>query len=329
MREINKIRLAISYYCELHCRHCYVPKDLREKYDEIMSNQLEVEQIIKFLTTLKDDYGLQKVDITGGEALLTKVWPRTREVVDFALSNGLEVQINTTGSGNITAEEICEVVRDRKDLFLLHVSLDGVDESYVDAFRGKKGAMKASVAFMKSAIAAGLNVRTRYTVTNENIANTAECYQFVSDLGVKCFMCKPVNIAGNSIANNLQCLTPEQVGKLQTDLIEQSIGNKTRLDLPAPLYINEDRIPTMANVKTTACMCGKNLIYLAYNGDIYPCTYLAGAPNCKDYVIGNIKDETFNLRETWEDPNTYADFRDAERHVCTANRLLEEMARCR
>ena len=73
MREIKKICLAISYYCELNCQHCYVPQQLRDKYDEIMAYELSIEQIKEFLEYLVINYRLQKVDITGGEALLTKV----------------------------------------------------------------------------------------------------------------------------------------------------------------------------------------------------------------------------------------------------------------
>lgn len=328
MREINKIRLAISYYCELRCRHCYVPAQLREHYDDIMTQQMDIETIQSYIKKLKEEYNLQKVDITGGEALLTKVWPRTEKVVSYCLENGLEVQVNTTGSGNIPAKQIRELIGEYRDLFLLHVSLDGIDEKYVDAFRGSKGAMSRSVAFMKSALEEGIRVRTRYTVTDENIDVTQDCYRFVTDLGVEAFMCKPVNIAGNSIKNHLKVLTPDQVREMQLKLLQQSVGCTTRLDLPSPLYVDDSEVPEGANAVLSQCPCGKHLVYVAYNGDIFPCTYLAGAPNAQDYIIGNIKDPNFDFDGIWNNPETYAEFRDAKRHVCTANRILSEMAVC-
>lgn len=134
-----------------------------------MKNQLSTEQIKKFIQYLAINYRLQKVDITGGEALLTKVWERTKEVVSFALSIGLEVQINTTGSGDITPYMLKDAFDGNLSNLLLHVSLDGVDEQYVDSFRGKKGAFQASIQFMKDAIALGIRVRTRLTMTPTNI----------------------------------------------------------------------------------------------------------------------------------------------------------------
>lgn len=324
MREISKIRLAISYYCELNCRHCYVPQQLRSKYQEIMDNELSVEQIERFIDYLALNYGLKKVDITGGEALLDKVWGRTKAVVGFALNKGLEVQINTTGAGDITPETIKEAFRDRVDNLLLHVSLDGVEEQYVDTFRGRKGAFMASINFMKEAINLGLKVRTRLTMTPANVNQIISCYRFVSGLGVQSFMCKPVNIAGNSIKNNLNTLSTEELRRIQLDLLNQSINNPTALHLPAPLAITLNDVPTNANVEMFHCLCGQHLIYIAYNGDIFPCTYMAGMNDSYKYIIGNIKDANFDFEEIWEKEDTYSEFRNSKRHVCTAHRLSVE-----
>lgn len=324
MREITKIRLAISYYCELNCQHCYVPQQLRDGYDEIIANELSVEQIKEFIEYLAINYRLQKVDITGGEALLTKVWRRTKEVVGFALSKGLEVQINTTGSGDITPYMIKEVFDENLSNLLLHVSLDGVDERYVDGFRGKKGAFQASTQFMKDAIALGIRVRTRLTMTPTNIEQIIPCYNYVSDLGVQSFMCKPVNIAGNSMRNQLNTLSTEDLRRAQLKLLERSIGNATALHLPAPLAICKEDIDNNANVEVFQCLCGQHLIYIAYNGDVFPCTYMAGMDNSQEYIIGNITDPEFNFSAVWEKNETYAEFRSSEKHVCTAHRLSVE-----
>ena len=328
MREITKIRLAISYYCELGCRHCYVPQQLRKGYAEIEKNELSVEQINSFVDYLQDVYNLQKLDITGGEALLTKVWPRTKAVVGHALRRGLEVQINTTGSGNIAPEVICEAFRVHLDKLLLHVSLDGTDPAYVDAFRGRKGAYERSINFMKEALNLGIKVRTRLTITNENLDQVGSCYDLVSGLGVTSFMCKPVNIAGNSIVNHLENLTMDTLRDVQMGLLAKSVGNTTQLHLPAPLAISRDDIPEGANVEIFHCTCGQHLVYIAYNGAVYPCTYMAGIPGTEKYVIGNIKDPDFDFAATWEHPDTYKEFRNSELHVCMANKILAEYAAC-
>lgn len=324
MREITKIRLAISYYCELNCRHCYVPNQLRLHYQEIMDDELTIEQIKRFLEYLILNYGLKKVDITGGEALLKKVWARTKSVVGFALDKGLEVQINTTGSGDISPEEIKKTFGARMDRLLLHVSLDGVDDQYVDAFRGKKGAFLSSINFMKAAIELGFRVRTRLTMTPTNVDQIIPCYQLVSKLGVHSFMCKPVNIAGSSIKNKLGTLDAMQLREIQLELLHQSVNNETTLHLPAPLAIMDKDIPPNANVEIFHCLCGKHLIYIAYNGDIFPCTYMAGVKDSNKYIIGNIKDENFNFKKEWEKEDTYLEFRKEEKHICTAHRLCAE-----
>ena len=321
MRSKSKIRLAISYYCELNCQHCYVPQQLRTRYDEIMQNELSVDQIVKFINHLSIFYGLKKVDITGGEALLKKVWDRTKYVVNFALDKGLEVQINTTGSGDISPKRIKDAFQRKSENLLLHVSLDGVDQKYVDSFRGRKGAFIASINFMREAISLGLKVRTRLTMTPNNICQVIPCYKFVSDLGVTSFMCKPVNIAGSSIKNDLNTLHNEALRDIQLELLKQSVNNSTALHLPAPLAITASDIPVNANVEISHCLCGKHLIYIAYNGDIFPCTYMAGMNDSYKYIIGNIREDYSKFEKKWEKDDTYFEFRNTENHICTAHRL--------
>lgn len=319
---IKIIRLAISNFCDLKCKHCYSAKLEREELLEMEKNQLSIEEIKDFLTILINDFGLEKVDITGGETLNHLVWPRTKEILKFAIENRLEIQLNTSGSGDIEVKEIKEVIGDYEK-FTLHVSLDGVDEEKVDWFRGKKGAFKSAIQTFKDAVASNLFVRSRFTVTKDNYNDIEACYDLVTSLGANAFMFKPVNLAGNAQLNKNELSVEEEIVRdIQLKLINKSIDCPTRLDLPAPHFINYDQIPSNANVRVTHCICGVNLLYMAYNGDIYPCTYFSGADNSEDYRIGNIMDKNFNFKEVWLSPETYREFRQALKHECTANKLL-------
>ncbi len=74
---IREMRIAISYQCNLRCEHCYVPVERREQYHRHFPDQLTVEELETLLDVASARFGLREISITGGEPLITPVWPRT------------------------------------------------------------------------------------------------------------------------------------------------------------------------------------------------------------------------------------------------------------
>jgi MoaA/NifB/PqqE/SkfB family radical SAM enzyme len=321
--KIDHMRIAVSYYCNLHCQHCYVPELNRTKYRELLeSSQLELSEITDFIDRLVDNLGLSKVTITGGEALLKPVWERARVVLQHALGRGLTVQLNTSGSGQIRMAEVAEACGDELDRFVLHLSLDGVDEARVDEFRGRRGAMRGSLRTLREAGELGMRVETRYTITEENAYDTVPTYEVVSQHKGAVFLAKPMFAAG--VAREHEALLLRrmtQVRDVQMDLLRHSVGNDTKLGLPEPVYVLEPEFPEGHNAYVIKCACGDTAGYLSTNGDIFPCSYLVGAPDDKQHVIGNIREIDFV--ELWSNPDTYREFRMAARDGnCTAQNIV-------
>lgn len=326
--KIQHMRLAASYYCNLRCQHCYVPDIDRTKYRKMEKEQLTLEQIDAFIDLLIKDFELEKISITGGEAMYHKVWPRTCHILQYAIQRDINVQINTSGSGDIDISAIVDTVNGSLDKILLHASLDGINEKKVDKFRGRKNAFKRALKTIQDAVSAGICTQVRFTVTKDNYDDTLACYDFVTDLGADAFMVKPMYPAGSGRLNSDLLIDREKVEKLQWQLIQKSIHRKTRLDLPQAVYIKPKDFPAGANVKIFNCICGVQAGYMAYNGDIYPCPYLVGAPNSTDFVIGNIKDPNFDFREAWLRSHTYSEFRTAREDTCTTQNILLRAVEC-
>ncbi len=92
----NHARICVSFYCNLHCEHCYVPEEYRDQYKRRLEpSQLSIEEMTKFVDLLVGKYSLRKVSLTGGEPLLKLVFPRTAAVMAHANNRGLQVQLNT------------------------------------------------------------------------------------------------------------------------------------------------------------------------------------------------------------------------------------------
>ncbi len=323
--KIRELRCAISYYCNLRCQHCYVPELNRVEYKDLLeSSQLSVEQITGFLDQLHDEMGLESISITGGEALLRIVWPRTRQVMHHALERGIKVRLITSGSGQIPVSEVVEAAGGLPGL-QLQVSLDGLDEVKVDEFRGHKGAQKKAMATIQDAVALGIPVRARYTATAANHQEVVATYDRVSELGADEFVVKPMFAAGTARENQDLSIQQEAVAAFQQALVNRSVDRATRVMLPQPCFIRFEDMPAGANAEIMYCGCGKDVAYLSTNGDVYPCTYMIGAPGAEQFRLGNVGDPHFNFAKHWGLSSTYTVFRDADLECnCTAQNLLDD-----
>jgi radical SAM protein with 4Fe4S-binding SPASM domain len=319
-----QLRVAVSYYCNLHCQHCYVPELNRDGYKHLLEDQqLSLDQIDSFLNLLIHELGLEKISVTGGETLLNMVWPRSRHVMQHALRNRVIVQLNTSGSGQVEMSEVIEAAEDHLDQLIVQISLDGINESQVDVFRGQQGAMKRAMKSIKDAVDGGAYVRVRYTMTEENYKDTVRCYEMVSDMGVKSFVIKPMFAAGTACDNQNLFVSNDTVKDVQRQLLHSSVHHTAQLDMAQPVYVDSDEFPDGANAHIIRCACGGNAVYLSTSGDIYPCMYLVGAPNSKDLILGNIKDPGFDFRNIWLKPGTCSEFRTAQINGnCTAQNIL-------
>jgi len=322
---IREMRIALSYYCNLRCAHCYVPEDNRLQYGRLFeAHQLSIEELEDFVDLLAHEFNTKSISITGGEALLRPVWPRTERVMQRALANGLKVRLITAGSGQIDIATVLHSAQ-RSDNLLLQVSLDGVQPDQVDQFRGRAGAWQRAVNTIQEIADLGGAVQVRYTVTEENIAQTLECYDLVTNLGAQSFVVKPMFQSGTARAHQELLVTPESVRELQLKLIERSLRRRTKLKLPQPCYVSPDEIPIAANVEVMYCGCGQDVAYLTPAGDIYPCTYIVGIKGMERWKLGNLRDPNFDLRSAWLAPDTYSEFRSAPRQCfCTAQQLARE-----
>lgn len=324
-RAIHHAKIAVSYYCNLRCQHCYVPELNRVEYKSLLEDkQMSLQSITDFVDLLHRDHDLQKITVTGGEALLNIVWPRTKHVMKHALGLGLEVWLNTSGSGQIPMSELASLAKDSQGKIVLQVSLDGIDEQKVDLFRGKSGSMKSALKTIIDAVKYGIYTQVRYTATEDNMKDVEECYKKVMEMGADMFIVKPMFPSGVARDHADKLIDSRTAIKgMQERLIRLSEGSPARLRLPQPVYASMSMISERTNTELSQCNCGGSVVYLSTDGDIYPCTYLLGAPGSQNYVMGNLRDPSFNFQQAWSEPGLYAQFRNDEKQGnCTAQNIL-------
>ena len=84
-----RVMFELTYRCNFHCQHCYVPQDYRDKKGE-----LETREVFDILDQLKD-IGCFYLGFTGGEPF---VRGDIMDILWYAKRRGFEVIIYTNGS---------------------------------------------------------------------------------------------------------------------------------------------------------------------------------------------------------------------------------------
>lgn len=322
---IEHLRIAVSSACNLRCGHCYVPIESRVNATKYLESLIPMQDIIKLLKKLKEEYSLKKISISGGEPLFDVNWDRTKDLLAFARDNNLRVQLNTNGNGNVDIKKVMELMQGKQDLIDFHVSLDSDDEKFVDSFRGKEGTFQNAIKQIKSMVSNELSVKVRYTVCKSNKDRVLSTYKLISDIGVKFFLIKPVFSSGTALNKQELFLNKQEYKNIQINLANSSIGNNTKCEFPQPVFFTLDECEKNVNVKILTCNCGSSALYLSDDGNLYPCTYLVGAAGHSDYKMGNIKTDMNKIEKIWNSENELLEFRDSQKKCPTFDILNRVM----
>lgn len=322
--RIEHMRISVSYQCNLHCEHCYVPEDYRMKYREILGDkELSLDQIRGFIDNLIENHGLEKISVTGGETLIKGVWDRTKEVMAHASLRKLRVQLNTGGLGQIPVPEIVSIFDDPSRL-MVQISLDGSKAETVDKFRGRRGVFDSALKYMAELTAAGAKVQSRYTINETNYDETIGAYELVGAIPIDSFKVKPMFAAGTAIDNQDKLIhAQDRIGSLQRDLIRASARIPTFLEVATPVFFEEREFADLKNWRISDCSCGMTSGYLSSSGDIYACSYGVGDNQSGDLVVGNIAAEGFDFASAWTGASCISAYRERlTPHECPSSSLL-------
>jgi radical SAM protein with 4Fe4S-binding SPASM domain len=158
--------------CNLRCKHCY------QRAGKMSNDELGFEERLNIVDQLVDN-DVVAIAFSGGEALLRgDFW----EVAHHAAREGLYLSLATNGT-LLTKD----VVRRLMDVGVQYfeISLDSVDPSKHDAFRGVSGAWERTVTGIKNVVAQeGAYSCIANTITNENFHELEDLVAFSTKLGV-------------------------------------------------------------------------------------------------------------------------------------------------
>lgn len=295
----GQVKISVSSYCNLHCKHCYVPEQYRNQSRRRRDpSQLTIKEITNFVDLLVERHRLEKVIVTGGEPLLKIVFPRSAALMAHAANRrGIHVQLNTGGLGQVPVRDVASIFDDR-DKLAFQFSFDAANAQALDRVQTKRGVHKKALRQMAEAVNCGASVQARMIVNRHNIHGALDAYRALSSIGVDTFRIMPMFAVGAALDYEDECLvSAEEVRELQTALIAMAAQGSTHLELLTPILVEVTKQPP--NVRFTECNCYFASGYLSTNGDLYPCSCAIGDPDSHKLVVGNVRYPGFDLEIAW------------------------------
>jgi radical SAM protein len=293
--------------CMLACKHCRASAILKPLPGELSTD--EGKKLIDDIAEFGKPSPI--LVFTGGDPLMRKdIW----ELVDYALSKGIRVALAPAVTELL--EKSLDIIADKK--LSVSISLDGSKPEIHDNIRGIKGHFQKTINILKLMIKKGIRVQVNTAVMRDNAEDLADIAKLLADIGIKTwevFYLIPVGRAQKELD-----LTPqewEDVSNFLFDVSKYGIVVRTtegpmfrrialmRLLLESmgidyrkvmklgPLYEKLERRlrellggpRTKPMVSTVGTRDGKGIIFVAYDGTVYPSGFMP-------YPLGNIRSKS-------------------------------------
>ena len=280
-QEPCKITFLLTERCNLKCKHCY--------QGDMHSENFDISNIYLTLKNLRTQLNVGDLILTGGEVTILK---DLKEIVDYV--NNLEFKhVQFLSNGTMFTDDLALFLSTRVNM--VQISLDGANEQSHDYIRGI-GNFKKSIAALESLTKyfAPERLTISFTTMQHNLGEINELINLALDLGVGNLHFPHFIPAGNGKTNydSLKLNLNERI-KYWTQLYELSrkgeIGEKV-LSVWRKTNIQDffSRLVPFNNY--LSCGFAKRVLNVRFNGDIYPCTWLA----LTEFKLGNINDEYYS-----------------------------------
>jgi radical SAM protein with 4Fe4S-binding SPASM domain len=282
----------ITLRCPLKCSHCYVDAGEQEA-DKVLSTQEAFSVIDKIRET-----GKPIVVLSGGEPLLRE---DIYAIARYGTEQGLRMVMGT--SGYLVDQKTAVKLKDA-GIRAVAISLDSVDPSVHDAFRGVDGVWERAVAAIGHCRAAGIAVQINMSIMRSALNEVEDLIGLGTTLGVRDYQLFFPVPTGRAL--QIEPRSPEEYEELIRKILVRFRDSDLNIrPTCAPQF---RRIADSLGITNPAwgrgCLAGITYCRIYANGDVTPCPYLPVS-------AGNVRTTPFP--EIWHNSPIFTALRDPDR----------------
>ncbi len=274
----------ITYRCNLRCKHCYI-----SAMPDPGRFELPVEKVVDIAEQIAE-HGIPLVVFSGGEPLLSKsFWAAAEKLAGYE-----KPKLALSSNGTLITREVAKQLR-RLGFTYIGVSIDSADPRRHDEFRGVRGAFEAAINGIRNAVAEGIDVGIRMTITRENVSEIESVLELAEKLGVRRVSIYVLDTVGRGREIVDLLPSPEQLRSFVDKLIELSKRYSNSLEILlvranfAGIYIasrlarSRDEFLKYLELVEAQGDCGRKTVSIYPDGTVRPCQFL------ENIVIGDLR----------------------------------------
>ena len=288
--KVQAVSWNITRLCNLKCTHCYLPAGFVDTdefphgyYREAELSQAQCFRIIDEIAEINPNILLI---LTGGEPLLR---PDILEISKYAADTGFLVVMGTNGV--LLNNEVVEKMQ-RHGVTGAGLSIDSIQPTNHDKFRGMEGAWKATMNGVEALKRAKLDFLVQTSVTQWNYDEIPQIVEFAYQLGAKVLNLYFLVRTGRG--KTVMALSAAQYEKMLETMFQLQSDYSGKMLIAAKcaphykrvIYEQQSDSAFLQGYPSGTCPCGIYYCRISPEGELTPCPYLPVS-------VGNLKQESF------------------------------------
>ncbi len=265
----------ITDQCNYRCLHCY--NNSGKASDDILTD-VEILDVIKQVIEFKPTV----ICLCGGEPTLRRNYI---QLIKECKDNN--IMVNMVSNGSLLDEEELKKVKEA-GLNTLQISLDGINNTQHDTFRGYRSAFEKAISAIQNAKKVGLRIITSFVPNKMNVESIEKYLELCYELGVAEVRIMPLIPMGRGSKIDFLLLSSDEYFILQQQILKgRAYYSKKGMHIewgdPLDHYY---RFPYNAKLGVRTPQ-----LEVKANGNLTISTYIP-------IVVGNVKEHS--LKEYWE-----------------------------
>jgi radical SAM protein len=284
--------------CLLACKHCRASATAEALPGELTTT--EGFTLIDEVAGFGRPYPI--LVLTGGDCLLR---PDIFDLVEHATKLGMPVALSPSVTPSLTKEMIQRILE--SGVKAVSISLDGAFAATHEGVRGITGHFKKTVEAIRALTAAGITVQVNTTVMKSNVDELSEIAKIVADAGANIWEVFFLVQMGRGIVT--EAITSQEhedvchflydasqygfiVRTVEAPFFRRIVTRRLAGDLAPESALYQKLSHQLINLMgpatkrlrahTTATRDGKGIVFVAYDGEVYPAGFLP-------VPLGNVK----------------------------------------